>query len=56
MEIANLGRAAHEMSAPAPHLDEHVCTVEGRQFLPATDGVVPSARLVEIAGGLPSTR
>ena len=36
-----------------------VCTVEGRQFfiyLPATDGAIPSARLVEIGGGLPPTR
>jgi hypothetical protein len=36
-----------------------VCTVDGRQFfiyLPATDGVVPTARIVEIAGELPPTR
>jgi hypothetical protein len=36
-----------------------VCTVEARQFfiyLPATDGTIPSARLVVIAGGLPPSR
>lgn len=54
------GRVTIPAGPPATYVVGVVCNIEGRQFfiyLPATEtGRIPSARLVEVGGGLPPTR